>query len=63
MRPGDVILFNSNVFHCLTGKTEAYRDLRVYVTSFYLKTGHVSGNDNSGELSQDELEYLRMDFG
>lgn len=63
MRPGDVILFNSNVFHCLTGKTEAYIKERVYVTSFYLKTGHVSGNDNSRELSQDELEYLRMDFG
>lgn len=62
MRPGDVILFNSNVYHCLSGKTDMYRDIPVHVTSFYMKSGHVSGNDNSKELSTDEQKYLEFTF-
>jgi hypothetical protein len=62
MRPADVIMFNSNVIHCLSSKTKAYQEHKVYATSFYTKTGHVSGNDNSKALSTEEMEYFELNL-
>jgi hypothetical protein len=62
MRPSDSILFNSNCFHCLSGKRDVWKDHRVHATSFYVKTGHVGGNDNSRPLTTEEMQYLTMEW-
>jgi len=61
LRPGDVLLFNPRVHHCLSDKSPQYADDRVHVTTMYLKLGHVSGNDVDRTLTQEEREYLDMD--
>jgi hypothetical protein len=47
LRPGDILFFNPLYHHCLSQRTKEYIDEEVYVTSFYLKSGQLSGNDNS----------------
>ena len=64
LRPSDILLFNPQVFHCLSGKTDNYQhEIDVHVTTFYLKTAHVGKNDNSLELTDLEKEYYKMRFG
>jgi hypothetical protein len=60
VRPGDVLLFNANVYHCISGPTAARLHQRVHVSSFYLKTAHVGGNDNTKELTEEEELWFRM---
>jgi len=62
VRPGDVIIFNPNCYHCISSKNDAYEGIPVHVTSFYLKTAHVGGNDNRRELTEEGLTYLDMSF-
>jgi len=62
LRPGDVILFNPHVHHCLSEKTQAYNDIDVHVTTFYVKTAHVGKNDNTLALTEQEEKYYNMEF-
>eukprot|EP00978_Attheya_sp_CCMP212_P026235 scaffold85866_cov55-Attheya_sp.AAC.5 len=62
LRPGDIILFNPHVHHCLSEKTEMYIKDNVHVTTFYVKTAHGSKNNNSIPLSDEESIYYNMDF-
>jgi hypothetical protein len=62
MRPGDVIIFNSNCYHSLSTKRDLWRDHRVHVTSFYTKTAHVGGNDNSKDLTDEEKYYYNLNL-
>ena len=45
LRPGDVLMFNATVDHCVSSKCNTYRN--VICLSMYLKSLVVSGNDNS----------------
>jgi len=47
MKPGDILLFNPLQKHSVSMREEFYEDKTVFVTSFYLKSGVVSGNDNT----------------
>ncbi len=47
LRPGDVLFFNPLYPHCLSQRTKDYLNEEVFVTSFYIKTGQMSGNDKS----------------
>jgi len=46
IRPGDCLLFNPSVPHCQSKKENAFDDIDVYSTSFYLKSKVVGLNDN-----------------
>lgn len=50
LRPGDVIFFNPQHHHCVSQRTQDYLHEEVYVTSFYMKTAEVSGNDNTVKI-------------
>lgn len=62
LRPGDIILFNPHVYHCLSEKTEQYNDVDVHVTTLYVKTSHVGKNDNTLPLTEQEELYYDMEF-
>jgi hypothetical protein len=47
LRPGDVMFFNPREYHCVSQRTNEYKDEQVFVTSFYLKAAQVSLNNNS----------------
>jgi hypothetical protein len=53
LRPGDVLFFNPREYHCISQRTKEYKDEKVYVTSFYLKTSQISLNDNSINCNED----------
>lgn len=55
LRPGDVLFFNPLYYHCISQRTEEYICDDIYVTSFYMKTGQISGNDNTLQLSNFEI--------
>jgi hypothetical protein len=58
MRPGDLLLFNAQCYHCLSHKEDAYDGQPVHSTSFYLKTNIIGKNDNSLPLTiQEEENY------
>lgn len=61
-RPGDVLLFNPHVFHCLSERADEYVDVDVHVTSLYTKTAHVGKNNNSLPLTEDQTTYLQLKF-
>ena len=50
LRPGDHLIFNPLYYHCISTKDFSVYENPVHVTSFYLKTAVVGGNDNSNEL-------------
>lgn len=58
IRPGDVLLFNPQHYHCLSEKEVEYAGQSddVYATSFYLKTSVICKNDNSVLLNEEEEE-------
>jgi hypothetical protein len=62
LRPGDVILFNPHVYHCLSEKSEVYCSKDVHVTTFYVKTAHVGKNNNTVPLTEEEELYYNMNF-
>jgi hypothetical protein len=47
LRPGDVIFFNPQYYHCVSGRTMHYSDEKIHLTSFYMKTMQLGLNDNS----------------
>ena len=49
--PGDILIFNPNVPHCCASNLSHYENVPVFLASFYIKCGHVGGNDNSKLLS------------
>lgn len=55
LRPGDVLFFNPLYHHCLSQRTVKYANEEVYATSFYIKSGQISGNDNSIPMNFNEL--------
>jgi hypothetical protein len=50
LRPGDQLIFNPLYYHCVSTKNFAVYKNHVHVTSFYLKTAIVGGNNNKREL-------------
>ena len=44
LRPGDIMMFNPQVYHCLSSCAKCNRD--VFGCSMYLKTAVAGGNDN-----------------
>ena len=57
IRPGDILLFNPNIYHCLSMKTENYKT-DVHVTSAYIKTAHTGDNNNRQELTDIQDHYF-----
>ncbi len=55
LRPGDVLFFNPLHHHCISQRTKEYLGNEIFVTSFYMKTGQVGGNDNSIQLSNFDI--------
>jgi len=47
LRPGDVIFFNPLHYHCVSQRTEDYAADEIFVTSFYMKSKQLGGNDNN----------------
>ena len=41
MKPGDVIIFNPNIYHCLSKKTKYYDNIDVYPATMYMKTSQI----------------------
>jgi hypothetical protein len=52
LRPGDIILFNPHMYHCLSDKSAPYTEKDMHVTTFYVKTAHLGKNDNSLPLTE-----------
>ena len=58
LRPGDVLVFNPRTNHCVSSRVNQSQHL--WLTSLYLKSAVVGGNDNSVALDpiQSELQHL-----
>jgi hypothetical protein len=56
LRPGDILIFNPNVYHCLAHKEHCYNDKKVFATSLYIKTSVICKNDNRIPLTQEEKD-------
>ena len=61
LRPGDQLLFNPLFYHCVSTKNfQSYKN-KLYVTSFYLKTAIVGGNNNSIPINEEQKQkYLNL---
>ena len=62
LRPGDILLFNPHVHHCLSKKTVEFSEYDVHVSTFYVKTAHVGKNNNSIPLNDTETMFYNMSF-
>ena len=60
MRVEDILFFNANAYHCLSIKTNMFKDIDVHVSTFYLKTAHVGMNDNSILLTENQTIFYSM---
>lgn len=60
--PGDILIFNPHVHHCLSSKTSAYSQDRVHVSTFYVKTRHISGNDTDAPIPHKVLDWLDLEL-
>ena len=58
IRPGDIIIFNPTIPHCCSHKLVEYENVTVYLSSFYVKTAHIGGNDNSRPLTKEQEKYV-----
>ena len=58
IRPGDILIFNPTIPHCCSHKHGCYIETPVYLASFYVKTGHVGGNNNSLPLTEEQMKIL-----
>ena len=47
IRNGDILIFNPTVKHCISSKTDQYKEEDVYCISHYFKTLLSSRNNNS----------------
>jgi hypothetical protein len=54
LRPGDVLFFNPLEKHCLSQRTVEYLMEKLYVSSFYITTKQISGNDNTKSFNLEE---------
>ena len=63
LRPGDWLFFNPAVHHCLSQKSKTYSNDIVHVSTCYVKTSHVGGNDTSISLNSFEENYALFDLG
>ena len=61
MKPGDVIIFNPNIYYCLSKKTQYYENIDVYPAIMYMKASQLGRNNNSIPLRAHNLEYLHND--
>jgi hypothetical protein len=60
LRPGDQLLFNPRFYHCVSTKCALHYQQKLYVTSFYLKTAIVGGNNNSIPITEEQkVKYLK----
>ena len=57
LRDGDILIFNPLTIHCCSKKIADIRN-DVHIHSLYLKSKHVSLNDNGIKLSSLQQEYL-----
>ena len=55
LRDGDILVFNPLTYHCCSKKNKTIKN-DVHIYSLYLKSKHVSLNDNSIQLSS-ELQF------
>ena len=62
LKPGDVLLFNPHVHHCLSAKSPECKGIRVHVTTMHLKNRHVSKNDKDATLTEEEKEMCDFSF-
>ena len=62
MRDGDLLLFNSLVYHCCGSKVMWASELDVHQYAYYIKANDAGGNDNSHVLTQDELNYFKTNL-
>ena len=58
VRPGDILIFNPTIPHCCSHKLSAYDGIPVYLSSFYVKTAHVGGNNNGLSLTKEQETIL-----
>lgn len=58
VRPGDVLVFNPTVFHACSLKLNEYAGVDVFVSTIYLKTAVVGGNDNRKVLSTEQQQVF-----
>ena len=58
IRPGDIIIFNPTIPHCCSHKLVEYENVTLYLSSFYVKTAHIGGNDNSRLLTKEQEKYV-----
>jgi hypothetical protein len=58
LRPGDVLCFNPLYYHCVSKRTKAYEKRKVFLCSFYMKTGVISGNDNREVIAIETEEVV-----
>jgi hypothetical protein len=58
LRPGDIIFFNPLEYHCISQRTECYKNERIFVTSFYLKSKQLGLNDNNIPLENIFIDNL-----
>jgi len=56
LRPGDVLMFNPRVMHCVSSAVA--ESLEYYCISLYLKTVVVGKHDNSIEVTEEQLKFL-----
>jgi len=55
MRPGDFLLFNARILHCISSR--CCTDDDIMCISMFLKTAVVGGNDNGQDLNETQ-QYL-----
>ena len=60
IRPGDLLVFNPKIPHCVSHKLTDCGNVPVYLASFYVKCGNIGGNNNDSILTEKEKEPLEV---
>jgi ectoine hydroxylase-related dioxygenase (phytanoyl-CoA dioxygenase family) len=60
LRPGDYLLFNPLYYHNASQRTKAYENKEVLLTSFYVTSKELSGNDNNREVSENLIQECKI---
>jgi hypothetical protein len=58
LRPGDYLLFNARIPHCISSRCKVEED--ILVTSIYLKTAVVGMNNNDLPLTEEQTRIVEM---
>jgi hypothetical protein len=56
LRPGDILFFHPLHLHNASQRTEHYKEKDILLTSFYVKSKEITGNNNSIELKDSFME-------